>query len=724
MSLRDEALAQGLTEQEFERIVSMLGREPNSVELGIVAVMWSEHCSYKTTRKYLKTLPTQAPWVIHGPGENAGVIDIGDQYALVFKVESHNHPSFIEPFQGAATGVGGILRDVFTMGARPMAVMDSLHFGAVDHPRTPFLFHGVVGGISHYGNCMGIPNVGGETHFDACYNGNNLVNAMALGVCKKDQIYTAQASTVGLRVLYLGSKTGKDGIHGATMASEEFTDESQEKRPTVQVGDPFMEKLVMEATLEMLHGGLVEGIQDMGAAGIACSTFELASNGGLGMNINLDRIPLREEDTSAYEIFLSESQERMLMVTTEDRLPQVFEIAKKWGVDCVDVGEVTDTGKVEAFYHGEKVVDMPVHIVSDGAQELDRPWHAPTVWSETKDLNACTMSDSEAVELYLSHIASASRKPIYQQYDHTVGSDTLLHPGADAAVMRVKGCKSQVAVTLDSHHKYCKADPHQGMLHVMAECYRNLSTVGAKALAMTNCLNFGNPEEPEIMGQLVHTIAGIKEAAEKLQTPVTGGNVSMYNQTNGQNIDPTPTIGMVGVVKHQQSIKPYFTTSDRQILLVGQPRLDAFYQSEFSRIVLQQETLGLPPVDLEAEIRLQAFMRAAYLDRIIDFGRDISRGGLFQTLIECVKHDGYGAAIDLPCQPEQRLAYLFHETNACMLIVLDPQKEDDLMYLARKHQLPVSALGKVRGKALSIKDVVDFPIDQLVARRQTPLETL
>ena len=541
----------GLSPAEYDKVLEIMGREPNITELGIFSVMWSEHCSYKSSKYWLKTLPTEAPWVICGPGENAGIIDIGDGQAVVFKMESHNHPSYIEPYQGAATGVGGILRDVFTMGARPIANMNSLRFGQPDHPKTKHLVDGVVAGIGGYGNCVGVPTVGGECTFHAAYDGNILVNAMAVGVADTDKIFYSAATGAGNPVIYVGSKTGRDGIHGATMASAEFTEDSEEKRPTVQVGDPFTEKLLIEACLELMQTDCIVGIQDMGAAGLTSSSFEMASKGRMGVSLNLDNVPQREENMTAYEMMLSESQERMLMVLKPGSEDQARAIFEKWELDFAVVGTLTDTGRMVLMHHGDKVADLPIDplaLASPEYGEKDRPW-IPTPKPASIDAKSIPAPNDPLAALtkLMGAPDMASKRWIWEQYDHMVMADTMGkgRPGGDAALVRIHGTNKALAIATDCTPRYCQADPVEGGRHAVAEVWRNLTATGAKPLAITDCMNFGNPERPEIMGQFVGAIDGMREACLALEFPVVSGNVSLYNETNGQAILPTPAIGGV-----------------------------------------------------------------------------------------------------------------------------------------------------------------------------------
>src|SRR3954463_12637612 len=570
----------GLSSEEYQRVLNALGREPNLTELGIFSVMWSEHCSYKSSRAHLRKLPTEAPWVIQGPGENAGVIDIGDGKAAIFKMESHNHPSYIEPYQGAATGVGGILRDVFTMGARPVANLNALRFGRPDHPKMRHLIAGVVAGIGGYGNCVGVPTVGGEVDFHSAYDGNILVNAMTVGIAKTDKIFYSAASGSGNPIVYVGSKTGRDGIHGATMASADFSEDSEEKRPTVQVGDPFTEKLLIEACLELMASDAIVAIQDMGAAGLTSSSVEMASKGGVGIRLDMNQVPCREEGMTPYEMMLSESQERMLMVLKPGREAEAEAIFRKWELDFAVIGEVTDTGRMELVWNGETVADIPLDPLADEAPLYDRPHISQDeykAWAQVKPLGEVPESTDIGADLLklMGSPALASRRWIYEQYDQSVGADTVQRPGGDAAVVRIHGSKKALAMTTDCTPRYCYADPVEGGKQAVAEAYRNLCAVGAKPLAITNCLNFGNPQRPEIMGQFVGCIEGIAEACRALDFPVVSGNVSLYNETKSDDgaslaILPTPAIGGVGLLDDwEKSATIAFKTEGEHLVLIG-----------------------------------------------------------------------------------------------------------------------------------------------------------
>lgn len=728
MSLRSEALEQGLTSEEFDRIAKLLGRDPNSVELGIFAVMWSEHCCYKSSKLHLKKLPTQGPMVLQGPGENAGLIDIGEDWVVAFKIESHNHPSFIEPYQGAATGVGGILRDIFTMGARPVAILDSLHFGDPGHPKTPFLVHGVVGGIGGYGNCMGIPTVAGEIYFDSSFNGNNLVNAMCVGISRRGNIHRAVAKGEGNIVLYLGSKTGRDGIHGATMASEEFGAGNEERRPTVQVGDPFTEKLVMEACLEMMEKKLVVGIQDMGAAGITCSTFEMSSRGSSGMEIDLSQVPLRDPKMNAYEIFLSESQERMLLVSEPKNVSKIREIARKWEIDCEEIGKVTSTGRVVAKFKGEEVVNLPVHPITEGAPEYDRPWIKPAPLEATiEGPDLLKIDIGEAILRMVGSPNLSSRRGVYEQYDYSVGTDTVLVPGADAAILRIKGTQKGLAFKTDSNAFCCSANPYLGAQHVVAECARNLAAVGAKGVAVTNCLNFGNPEDPKVMGELRETIRGMGEACRFFETPITGGNVSLYNQTSGVNIKPTPTIGMIGILEDvTKHVGAAFTEDGAIIALLGKISSGRLYQSEFARTILRRDDLACPPLDLEKERALQRALLELAGEKLLLSAHDCSQGGVIQSLVEsCLALSGKncGARITIPNQ-ENPFLLLFGEEPGRVIVSYRFSNQTNIEQGLKKRGVQHTVLGKTGGDHLELEGICRFPLQQLRQKSEEFFRTI
>ncbi|MEE8334455.1 MAG: phosphoribosylformylglycinamidine synthase subunit PurL, partial [Alphaproteobacteria bacterium] len=598
----------GLTAEEYARVENIMGRAPNMVELGIFSVMWSEHCSYKSSKRWLKTLPTEAPWVIQGPGENAGVIDIGDGKAAIFKMESHNHPSFIEPYQGAATGVGGILRDVFTMGARPIANLNALRFGHPDDPRTRHLVSGVVAGIGGYGNCIGVPTVGGECNFHHAYDGNILVNAMTVGIADADRIFYSSAAGIGNAVVYVGSKTGRDGIHGATMASAEFDDDSEEKRPTVQVGDPFTEKLLVEACLELMATDAIVAIQDMGAAGLTSSSVEMSSKGGVGIELDLDRVPVRETGMTAYEIMLSESQERMLMVIRPDSEPAARAIFEKWELDFAIIGRITDGERLVLRKDGAVAADIPVPPLVSQSPEYERPW-VPTAPAPEPPAADFEITPSAALKHLMASPDLASRRWIWEQYDHMVMGDTVGRPGGDAAVVRVHGKRKGLAITTDCTPRYCLADPVEGGRQAVAEAWRNLTAVGATPLAITDNMNFGNPERPEIMGQFVGCIQGMAEACRALDFPVVSGNVSLYNETNGAAIPPTPAIGGVGIIADAAAAAHLaFTAEDQAIVLIGETR-GHLGASLFRREIADDRAGPPPPVDLAAERRNGDFVR-------------------------------------------------------------------------------------------------------------------
>ena len=676
VNMTPELIAQHqLTPGEYGKIVDILGREPSYTELGIFSVMWSEHCSYKSSRLHLKKLPTRGKLVVQGPGENAGIVDIGGGYVIAFKIESHNHPSFIEPFQGAATGVGGILRDIFTMGARPIAVMDSLRFGRLDGaangPRNRRILSGVVAGIAHYGNCFGVPTVGGETIFEPCYDGNPLVNVFALGVCRKEEIFYAKAAGVGNPVIYVGARTGRDGIHGASMASAEFTEESKQKRPNVQVGDPFMEKLLMEACLEAMHTGAIVGIQDMGAAGLTCSTCEMGSRGGVGIEIELDLVPQRATGMTPYEIMLSESQERMLLVADKGRENEVFRVFRKWGLEAVEIGAVTGDGKLRVKHHGEVVAEIPNRELADEAPLYDRPHTKPLRDAgAVPDLPAGDVQ--EALPALLASADLCSKRWIWEQYDYQVRTNTIAGPErTDAAIVRVKETGASIAMSLDGNQRYCYLDPREGAKLAVAECCRNLATVGAQPVAATNCLNFGNPERPEVMAQLVEAIEGIAEACKFFDTPITGGNVSLYNETLGEGIYPTPVLGIVGIMKTAAPVTIPFKNAGRSVVLLG--GLGGCNDTDFGGTqyvkVLLDGIWGLPPaLDMDREKRVHEAMREILAEGLAESAHDLSDGGLAVALAECsFGPAGIGAQLDLDSDLRPEML-CFHEAPSRILI--------------------------------------------------------
>ena len=707
----------GLNDEEYERILAALGRAPNYTELGIYSVMWSEHCSYKSSKVHLKTLPTEAPWVICGPGENAGVIDIGDGQAAIFKMESHNHPSYIEPYQGAATGVGGILRDVFTMGARPVANLNALRFGDPDHPKTRHLVSGVVAGIGGYGNCVGVPTVGGETEFDDSYNGNILVNAMTVGIAETDKIFYSAAAGIGNPVVYVGSKTGRDGIHGATMASAEFSEDSEEKRPTVQVGDPFTEKLLIEACLELMASDAIVAIQDMGAAGLTSSSVEMASKGGVGFELDLDKVPQREAGMAPYEIMLSESQERMLIVLKPDRQDLAQGIFEKWGLDFAVIGRITDTGRLRILCGGEVEADIPIASLVDDTPEYERPWVAgPAAPLLAVDDVPASNDLGAALLKLLGGPNLSSRRWIWEQYDHMVMADTLGsgRPGGDAAVVRVHGTNKGLAMCTDCTPRYVEADPEEGGKQAVAETWRNLTACGAKPLAITDCLNFGNPERPEIMGQFALAVRGIGEACRALEYPVVSGNVSFYNETNGKAIKPTPTIGGLGLIAdlaHRAS--PAFGAKGDAILLIGKTK-GHLGASRFLKEILGRTDGAPPPVDLVAERRNGDFVRS-----LIETGRltcchDLSDGGLLVALSEMVLAGRIGAEIDAPNDLALH-AWAFGEDQARYLLALQPDDAEAVLSEAEKASVPAQRIGTVGGTSLKIKWLFEVGLEDLEA---------
>ena len=693
----ENAATMGLSRDEWDLINQRLGRTPNLCELGIFSAMWSEHCSYKSSKKWLKTLPIDGPQVIEGPGENAGAVDIGDGLAAIFKIESHNHPSFIEPYQGAATGVGGILRDVFTMGARPVALLNALRFGAAEHEKTRHLVGGVVLGIGGYGNCIGIPTVGGEVNFDKSYNGNILVNAMAVGLANSDRIFRSAATGPGNPVIYVGAKTGRDGIHGATMASAEFSDETESKRPTVQVGDPFTGKLLMEACLELMASDSVLSIQDMGAAGLTSSSVEMASKGGLGMEIDLDLVPAREENMSAYELMLSESQERMLMVLKPDATETARAIFNKWDLDFMPIGRVTETGRLILLKDGGTACDIPIGPLVDDAPEYDRPHgDAPT----RKQLASSDITNDAPItnmlKTMLGHVDLASRRWIYEQYDSQVMADTIAGPGGDAALVRVHGSKRGLAMSTDCTPRYVEADPKMGGAQAVAEAYRNLSAIGATPLAITNNLNFGNPEKPEIMTQLVESVLGMGDAARQLDTPVVSGNVSLYNETDGKAIQPCPVIGMVGVIENvDDAVGNCFVAADQDIFVIGQS--DKADDGWLGASIYQQHhgddgIYAPPPLDLVAEQKTGSFVRQQILGGGINAAHDIADGGLAVAIAEMAMRSGFGAEIAVP-KTGNLHGWAFGEDQARFVVTTADSQA--LIAAAKEAGIEITKLGMV-----------------------------
>jgi phosphoribosylformylglycinamidine synthase len=697
----------GLKPAEYQRLIDLIGRSPSFTELGIFSAMWNEHCSYKSSKIHLRTLPTKAPWVIQGPGENAGVIDIGGGLAVVFKMESHNHPSYIEPYQGAATGVGGILRDVFTMGARPIACLNSLRFGDPAHPKTRHLVGGVVAGIGGYGNSFGVPTVGGSVGFHRRYDGNCLVNAMAVGLAETDRIFYAKATGVGKPIVYLGSKTGRDGIHGATMASAEFGESAEEKRPTVQVGDPFSEKLLLEACLEIMARDCVIAIQDMGAAGLTCSAVEMGAKGDLGVTLDLDRVPCREEGMSAYEMMLSESQERMLMVLKPEKEKEAEAIFRKWGLDFAIVGETTPGKRFIVRHGGAVMADLPIKELGDEAPLYDRPHMSTPRQPIVKAADVTPpMPLADALLRLIGSPDLCSKRWVWEQYDHVILGNTVQRPGGDAAVVRVKEGPKGLALTTDVTPRYCEADPLEGGKQAVAEAWRNLTAVGARPLAVTDNLNFGSPERPEIMGQLVGCIAGIAQACRALDFPVVSGNVSLYNETNGRAILPTPTIGGVGVLDDfTKSTTLAFKAAEEAILLVGEAT-GWLGQSIYLRDICGREEGAPPPVDLAAERRNGDFVRTLIRDRLATAVHDISDGGLLLALAEMAIASGIGA--ELAAAPLPAHAFWFGEEQGRYVVTASAANAQRIIDRASSQGVPARPLGTTGGDALTPRD--DRPI--------------
>lgn len=706
--------AHGLKPDEYERILKLIGREPTFTELGIFSAMWNEHCSYKSSRIHLKGLPTKAPWVIQGPGENAGVIDIGDGQAVVFKMESHNHPSYIEPYQGATTGVGGILRDVFTMGARPIACLNALSFGAPEHARTRHLVSGVVAGVGGYGNSFGVPTVGGQVRFHTRYDGNILVNAMAVGLADADKIFYAAASGVNMPIVYLGSKTGRDGIHGASMASAEFDDKSEEKRPTVQVGDPFAEKLLLEACLEIMETGCVIAIQDMGAAGLTCSAVEMGAKGDLGVDLDLDAVPTRETGMSAYEMMLSESQERMLMVLKPEKEKQAEAIFKKWGLDFAVVGYTTPSKRFVVKYGGDVMADLPIKELGDEAPLYDRP-HVPSAALpvvHARDVPAA-MALGAALEKLIGTPDMCSKRWVWEQYDHVILGNTMQRPGGDAAVVRVQDGPKGLALTVDVTPRYCEADPYQGGMQAVAEAWRNITAVGGKPLAITDNLNFGNPERPEIMGQFVGCLKGISEACRTLDFPVVSGNVSLYNETNGRAILPTPSIGGVGLLDDFTKLASLaFKAEGEAILLIGDTH-GWLGQSVYLRDICGREEGAPPPVDLAAEKRNGDCVRGMIHAGTATAVHDLSDGGLLIALAEMAMAGGIGAKLLAAPTALVSHAYWFGEDQARYLVTVPETEAGRVLAKMRGCEVPCVRIGTTGGDAIAITGEAPVSIDAL-----------
>jgi phosphoribosylformylglycinamidine synthase subunit PurL len=720
----------GLTPEEYEQVKRHLGREPNLTELGVFSVMWSEHCSYKSSRVHLKGFPTEGRRVLQGPGENAGVVDLGDGLAVAFKMESHNHPSYIEPYQGAATGVGGILRDVFTMGARPIASLDSLRFGDPSHPKTAYLLEGVVAGIGGYGNCIGVPTVGGEVMFHPSYNGNCLVNAFTLGVLPSDKIFHGKAAGVGNPLMYIGAKTGRDGIHGATMASAEFDASTEEKRPTVQVGDPFMEKLLLEACLELFQTDAVVGIQDMGAAGLTSSSVEMAGRAGNGLDLYVDQVPRREEGMTPYEVLLSESQERMLLVAAHGREEEVRRTCEKWDLDVAVVGIVTGTGRWRVLSGGKVVADLPVEPLTDGAPKYWRPVKPHPALPALHSFDPATLSEppdlGQALLDLLSRPSIASKEWIYRQYDHMVRLVGAVRPGGDAAVVRLavgdeRHARKGIALSVGGNGRYCFLDPHLGAMHAVAECARNIACVGGEPLAITDCLNFGNPEKPEIMWQFAECVRGIADACRALGTPVVSGNVSLYNETEGQAILPTPTIGMVGLVEPvERTCTSHFKQAGDVVVLVGSLRGEVGGSEYLSA---RGHEAGRPPtLDLRREKAVQTAVQRAVKEGILSSAHDCSEGGLAVTLAECCmmaeappgggQPPWIGAAVRVPFPMRKDFA-LFGEDASRIVVSLPHRQLPRLEAIAGEAGVPLLQLGAVGGDRLEIQGALSVPVAEL-----------
>ncbi|HEX8570022.1 MAG TPA: phosphoribosylformylglycinamidine synthase subunit PurL [Caulobacteraceae bacterium] len=707
----------GLKPDEYALILERIGREPNVVELGVFSVMWSEHCSYKSSRKHLRKFPVTGPRVIQGPGENAGVVDIGDGQAAVFKMESHNHPSFIDPYQGAATGVGGIMRDVFTMGARPIALLNALRFGDPEHPKTKRLLSGVVSGIGGYGNCVGVPTVGGETQFHPGYNGNILVNAMCVGLADADKIFYSAAPEPRLPVVYFGSKTGRDGIHGATMASAEFDEGSEEKRPTVQVGDPFAEKLLIEATLELMATGAVAAIQDMGAAGLTSSSVEMAGKGGLGIELDLDAVPQREAGMSAYEMMLSESQERMLAILKPGREDEGRRIFEKWGLDAATIGWTTETGRIVLRHGGEVVCDIPLDPLSEDAPLYDRPYVKPEPRPRLHPSEVPSPADyAEAVLRLMGSPDMASKRWIWEQYDRHVMADTLEDSatGADAAIVRVHGSRKALAMTSDVNPRYVSADPYEGGKQAVAEAWRNLTAVGADPIAITDNLNFGNPERPEIMGQIVGAIDGMAEACRALDFPVVSGNVSLYNETAGAAIPPTPTVGAVGLIPDYARRADYGGLRDGQVLVLIGDTAGELGASLYLRELHDREDGAPPPVDLAVERRNGDFVRELIRSGQVRVCHDLSDGGLICAAAEMALASGVGLTLHLPSGGVHAL--LFGEDQGRYLLAVGPGV--DLPKLAQAAGVPAAVVGGAGGDAVAVEGLFSLPLERLRAAHE------
>lgn len=712
----------GLTDDEYALIVKMIGRKPNYTETGLFSVMWSEHCSYKNSKPVLKKFPTEGKHVLQGPGEGAGIVDIGDGQAVVFKIESHNHPSAIEPYQGAATGVGGIIRDVFSMGARPIALLNSLRFGDLQTPRVKYLFEQVVAGIAGYGNCIGIPTVGGEIYFDDCYAGNPLVNAMCVGLIDHENMQKGLAKGVGNPVIYVGASTGRDGIHGATFASEELSDESEAKRPAVQVGDPFMEKLLLEACLELISTGVVQGIQDMGAAGLTSSSAEMASKAGNGIELHLDQVPQREKGMSAYEMMLSESQERMLLVVEKGREEDVYKVCRKWGVPCATVGRVTADGALRVIHHGKVVAQVPVDSLVEEAPVYHQPARPPADDEQFQAQAQTSLSVENVQETLLRLLSSptiASKEWVYEQYDHMIGTNTVVSPGSDAAVIRIRGTNKALAMTTDCNSRYIYLDPRVGGRIAVAEAARNLVCSGAKPLAVTDCLNFGNPEDPEIFWQLEEAVEGMSEVCRALETPVISGNVSLYNETKDTAVYPTPVVGMVGLVEDVAQITTQdFTHADDAIVLIGETKAE-FGGSELQKLIHGRISGKAPQLDIEREQSVQAFVLHAIRQGWISSAHDVAEGGLAVALAESAIGGSKGFQVEFETQLTVTEA-LFAESQSRIVVSVPRGHLQSLMDDAERRRVKAEMIGHVRDDQVSLikvngEQVVQTTVSELSA---------
>ena len=714
------AIKHGLTAEEYNKIIKLIGRNPNLVELGIFSAMWNEHCSYKSSRIWLQTLPTKNKYVIQGPGENAGVVDFGDGDVVIFKIESHNHPSYIEPYQGAATGVGGILRDIFTMGARPVANLNSIRFGSPNHEKTKYLLNGVVSGIGGYGNCIGVPTVGGETEFDECYNGNILVNAMNIGVTKKNKVFYSIASGVGNPVVYVGSKTGRDGIHGATMASAEFDEDSESKKPTVQVGDPFTEKLLLEACLELMQKKSIVSIQDMGAAGLTSSSIEMASKGNLGIKINLNLIPCRENNMTPYEIMLSESQERMLIVLKKGKEKEARKIFEKWGLDFAIIGQLTNSKKLELDFNKKNVCSIPIHSLGDNAPKYKRDfitYSYPKIINHDSTIEKLDIKDS--LIKILSHHNYSNKSWVWEQYDHMVMTDTIQKPGGDSAVVRYHGKNKGIAATVDCVPRYCKAHPKSGAMQAVCETWRNLISVGAQPIAITNCLNFGNPEKKEIMGQFVESINGMKEACETLDYPVISGNVSLYNETNGIAIYPTPTIGGVGLLKNINNMMTFnFKNTENIIAIIGQTS-GHLSQSALIYDIIGDKKGPPPQINLKEEKKNGLFVSEIIKRKLVNAVHDVSHGGIIVTIAEMCMASNIGAKITVSGSNTDKIKYLFSEDQARYLIEINKKNLDKIKNIAKTKNVIFNIIGKTQSEIFEVENDFKISIKELRKKNES-----